>query len=195
MSHSLCHGNFVDFIESQIFFQKYFANRVIAVASKWVHWFFLYLHNRRTYNPKPLWQNSVNPVYNDHLTGYWFINHCPPDDIIHNNWRILITVVSHNGRGVSDHQSLECLINSLSSLTLNGESESGVTGTLWRESTGGFPSQNVSNVDSVSMFPYHDAIMVSGYITAFLELTYCCQWSMITSYDKLRYICKIYYIR
>ena len=77
--------------------------------------------------------------------------------LYHVNCSSTITLTSHDRRGVSNNQSLDCLSNSLFKLTSKETSKACVTGLLWGKSMGDrwIPITKGSNVENVSMCWHH----------------------------------------
>ena len=62
-----------------------------------------------------------------------------------------ITVTPHKLHGVSYHQQFDCLFNRWYRLITKEPSQPHIAVPLWRDLTGGFPSQRNSNTDSVCL--------------------------------------------
>ena len=86
-----------------------------------------------------------------------YLSHCWPRSMSRPQWvKIPITVSPHKHLGISNHQQLNCLFNSSS--THQGKYHSSTLPSLCEGNplvTGGFPSQRVCNVESISMLWYH----------------------------------------
>ena len=115
--------------------------------------------------------------------GHFLETACVDADIIACVNRVisLIIVTLYERHGVSNHQQLDCLINSLYRLTTN--KHQGSTSLVFCEKnqpvTDSFSSQNVSNAESVSMLSFHHMLPCMSEIISKIIICYWINVSII----------------